>query len=136
MRILRDIEAGEEITCFYGEDFFGDNNCFCECETCERRGTGAFAKNKKNSPDAMVKEQGYRLRETNLRLSRVKKQKSQDPVQSGFLSSNCWTSSSDSAATSTTTSTTNSKPIDVKELKRKGLATLKYGLNDYKFLLK
>ncbi|XP_067850093.1 histone-lysine N-methyltransferase KMT5B isoform X2 [Heptranchias perlo] len=73
VKALRDIEPGEEISCYYGDGFFGENNEFCECYTCERRGQGAF-RSKPGLPDpAPVINSKYGLRETDKRLNRLKK---------------------------------------------------------------
>ncbi|CAF4923091.1 unnamed protein product [Rotaria sp. Silwood1] len=42
IHVLRPIEIGDEITCCYGSDFFGDNNSLCECHSCEILGHGVF----------------------------------------------------------------------------------------------
>lgn len=103
VKVLRDIEAGEEITCFYGEDFFGDKNCYCECETCERRGTGAFAKESEDK-----EENGYKLRETDNRINRTK-QKAQ--TKGGFEQFHRHTQESSKIVA----------PLSMKELRQKGL---------------
>lgn len=39
---LKVILPGEEITIFYGHDFFGESNTQCECLTCENKRRGIF----------------------------------------------------------------------------------------------
>ncbi|KAF6077950.1 lysine methyltransferase 5C [Phyllostomus discolor] len=67
VKVLRDIEPGDEVTCFYGEGFFGEKNEHCECYTCERKGEGAFRLRPREPlpPRPLDK---YQLRETKRRL--------------------------------------------------------------------
>ncbi|XP_016104461.1 serine-rich adhesin for platelets-like isoform X2 [Sinocyclocheilus grahami] len=73
VKVVRPISPGEEITCYYGDSFFGENNEMCECCTCERRGEGSFKK-RDQSPDVACSMdpsgQKYEFRETDLRLNR------------------------------------------------------------------
>jgi SET domain len=39
----RDIKVGEEITTFYGRDYFGEDNELCLCKTCEALGRGGHS---------------------------------------------------------------------------------------------
>ena len=130
VKILRDIVPGEEITCMYGEDFFGDNNCYCECETCERRKTGAYSSN--SLPHSPEKENGYRLRETDHRLRRPKQ--GLGPLAGNNLklcNSNVTSRSSSplfgsSSGSSTPPEHPLSTPLTYKELRSRGFKGTKY----------
>ncbi|XP_078049356.1 histone methyltransferase 4-20 [Augochlora pura] len=113
VKVLRDIEVGEEITCFYGEDFFGDGNCYCECETCERRGTGAFEKQK---PGEELSS-GYRLRETDNRINRTKHR--QQPLNRNKQQAD--TALTERNAVLVGNAAVAPQSLSMKELRRKGL---------------
>uniref|UniRef100_A0A1I8C1U8 [histone H4]-N-methyl-L-lysine(20) N-methyltransferase n=1 Tax=Meloidogyne hapla TaxID=6305 RepID=A0A1I8C1U8_MELHA len=80
IKVLRDIRTGDEITCYYGANFFGDGNLRCECSTCEREGTGLFSLRQ----NSIIEEQPipeeknddnlnkYKLRDTDYRTFRAK----------------------------------------------------------------
>ncbi|PBP17861.1 set domain containing protein [Diplocarpon rosae] len=40
---VADIEIGDEITVSYGDNYFGENNCECLCQTCENLGQNGWA---------------------------------------------------------------------------------------------
>ncbi|XP_049643005.1 histone-lysine N-methyltransferase KMT5C [Suncus etruscus] len=67
VKVLRDIEPGDEVTCFYGDGFFGEKNEHCECHTCERKGEGAFRLQPREPPQTRPPDK-YELRETKRRL--------------------------------------------------------------------
>ena len=123
VKVLRDIVPGEEITCMYGEDFFGDSNCYCECETCERRKTGAFS----SLPHSPEKENGYRLRETDHRLRRPKP--GSGPPANNLKQSNSNVPSRSASplfGSSSGSSTPPENPLTYKELRQRGFKGTKY----------
>ncbi|XP_028825236.1 uncharacterized protein LOC114784194 [Denticeps clupeoides] len=75
VKVIRPISPGEEITCYYGDSFFGEDNEMCECCTCERRGQGSFRqretqKDYEDNTDPAGRK--YKFRETDLRLRAMK----------------------------------------------------------------
>ncbi|XP_035253644.1 histone-lysine N-methyltransferase KMT5C [Anguilla anguilla] len=75
VKVIRAIAPGEEITCYYGDSFFGEDNEMCECCTCERKGEGFFRQRERQplcEDPGDVAGQKYSLRETDLRLNREK----------------------------------------------------------------
>jgi [histone H4]-N-methyl-L-lysine20 N-methyltransferase len=95
VQVLNDIDINEEITCFYDENFFGENNSLCECCTCERVCKGAYKSResltlKKNnlssstssllsSSCTSTSNNSYKLRETNFRINKRKLLEAKDP---------------------------------------------------------
>ncbi|XP_066566322.1 uncharacterized protein LOC136753839 [Amia ocellicauda] len=74
VKVVRPIAPGDEITCYYGDSFFGENNELCECRTCERRGEGSFQQEQEQGQPRPQppgsSHTKYSLRETDHRLSR------------------------------------------------------------------
>lgn len=65
----RDIEVGEEITVTYGESYFGEDNCECLCQTCERNlangwkpQDGITSVQRSIEEDLIAAAEGYSLR--------------------------------------------------------------------------
>lgn len=44
----RDIGVGDEITVTYGDNYFGEDNCECLCESCEKKGGGGWPPQEKS----------------------------------------------------------------------------------------
>lgn len=65
---VRHIEVGEEITVTYGDNYFGENNCECLCQTCENnlingwKQPEGFVRVKRSIEDDAAGVQGYNTR--------------------------------------------------------------------------
>ncbi|KAG4425619.1 hypothetical protein IFR04_001316 [Cadophora malorum] len=51
---VTDIEIGDEITVSYGENYFGEDNCECLCQTCENNGLNGWARGETDEQTTLV----------------------------------------------------------------------------------
>ncbi|KAH6712071.1 hypothetical protein BKA61DRAFT_633532 [Leptodontidium sp. MPI-SDFR-AT-0119] len=51
---VTDIEIGDEITVSYGENYFGEDNCECLCQTCENEGLNGWARGQIDDDKTLV----------------------------------------------------------------------------------
>ncbi|KAG8885776.1 Histone-lysine N-methyltransferase set9 [Tulasnella sp. 331] len=76
--VIRDVQAGEEITGSYGEDYFGDGNGGCLCETCERNGKGGYAEQTRSQQEAVASGSGVSREEKAARRDKKGKGKARE----------------------------------------------------------
>lgn len=69
-KVVKEIKCGDEITVFYGQHYFGENNCECKCVTCEKRNTGYYTLSSTSLPTIATKESAVK---TNTRPTRKRK---------------------------------------------------------------
>ncbi|KAK4511860.1 Homeobox protein tos8 [Mucor velutinosus] len=79
-KVQRDICRGEEMTVYYGDHYFGIDNCECRCLSCERMQEGSFRveksdseeteKNDTSTPETPTEDENTGIR----RSGRVKKE--------------------------------------------------------------
>ncbi|KAJ3020822.1 UNVERIFIED_CONTAM: hypothetical protein HDU68_009952 [Siphonaria sp. JEL0065] len=77
-KVLKDIQIGEEITTFYGGDYFGEGNRECLCVTCEElsfvsNSAGGFAAKSEDKFESILGDNDYeKPLVTKLRKSRLR----------------------------------------------------------------
>ncbi|CAO3691332.1 unnamed protein product [Rhizopus stolonifer] len=65
-KVTKEIKCGDEITVFYGQHYFGENNCECLCVTCEKNQKGGFALPVQEETEVKTNRRPMRVRKTPL----------------------------------------------------------------------